>query len=76
MLTHAASNAASQWLSALIDQSGIALPQSGLSGWLIGDGWLNVLAYGATALLLVALTRGKLGATANAATALAAPRDT
>jgi membrane protease YdiL (CAAX protease family) len=72
ILTHAASNAASQWLSALIEQSGIALPQSGLAGWLVGDGWVNVLAYGATALLLVALTRGRLGATTEAGTAVTA----
>jgi hypothetical protein len=30
---------------------------------LVGDGWLNVLAYGSVALLLVALTRGRLGIT-------------
>jgi membrane protease YdiL (CAAX protease family) len=62
MLTHAASNAASQWLNALVEQGGLVLPESGLAGWLVTDGWLNVLAYGTAALLLVALTRGHLGA--------------
>jgi membrane protease YdiL (CAAX protease family) len=62
ILTHAAGNAASQWLTALFDQSGLVLPESGLAGWLVGDGWINVIAYGAAASLLVALTRGRLGA--------------
>jgi uncharacterized protein len=64
ILMHAASNAASQSFNALFAQSGLALPEAGLAGWLIGDGWINVLAYGATALLLLALTRGRLGAAA------------
>jgi membrane protease YdiL (CAAX protease family) len=63
MLTHAASNAASQWLNALVEQGALVLPEAGLAGWLVGDGWLNVLAYGSAALLLVALTRGRLGLT-------------
>jgi membrane protease YdiL (CAAX protease family) len=62
ILAHAASNAASQWLNALVEQGGLVLPEAGLAGWLIGDGWLNVIAFGAAALLLVALTRGRLGA--------------
>jgi membrane protease YdiL (CAAX protease family) len=62
MLTHAASNAASQLLTALIEQGGLVLPEAGLAGWLIGDGWIHTIAYVATALLLVALTRGRLGA--------------
>lgn len=44
MLT-AASNAASQWFTALVDQSGLAMPEAGLAGWLAGDGWLNTVAY-------------------------------
>jgi hypothetical protein len=44
-----------------IEQSGIAQPAGGLGGWLIDSGWLNALAYGVAALLLVALTRGRLG---------------
>jgi len=63
MLTHAAGNAASQWLIALLEQSGTALPGAGLAGWLVRDGWLTTIAYATTALLLVALTRGRLGAT-------------
>lgn len=63
ILMHAASNAASQWFNALFERSGLALPEAGLAGWLVGDGWVHVLAYGAAALLLLALTRGKLGAT-------------
>ncbi len=62
ILMHAASNAASQWLTQLLAQSGLALPETGLLGWLVGDGWIHTLAYGATALLLLALTRGRLGA--------------
>lgn len=62
MLTHAAGNAATQWLTALIEQGGLAVPQAGLGAWLIDSGWLNALAYGFAALLLVALTSGRLGA--------------
>jgi membrane protease YdiL (CAAX protease family) len=62
MLMHAAGNAASQWLNALLVHGGLALPQTGLAGWLLADNWLNVLAYGAAALLVIALTRGRLGA--------------
>lgn len=50
-------------LGALIEQSGAALPQDGLAGWLIGDRWINAVAYGIMALLIVAMTRGRLGAT-------------
>jgi uncharacterized protein len=64
ILMHAASNAASQSYNKLFEQSGLALPETGLAGWLIGDGWLHVFAYGATALVLLALTRGRLGAPA------------
>jgi len=73
ILMHASSNAASQTLNKLFEQSGLALPETGLAGWLVGDGWINTLAYGATALLLLALTRGRLGA-APAAPAPDAPR--
>jgi membrane protease YdiL (CAAX protease family) len=63
VLFHAASNAASQWLNALFEQGAVVLPEAGLAGWLISGGWLNVLAYGSVGLLLVALTRGRLGLT-------------
>ena len=72
MLTHAAGNAAVQWLTALIEQSGIAQPAGGMGGWLIDSGWLNALAYSVAALLLLALTRGRLGAEPPAAPAPAA----
>lgn len=62
MLAHASGNAATQWLTALLGQSGLTMPESGLAGWLIASGWLNTLAYGAAALLLLTLTRGRLGA--------------
>jgi membrane protease YdiL (CAAX protease family) len=62
MLAHASGNAATQWLTALLAQSGLAVPEAGLAGWLVASGWLNTLAYGAAALLLLALTRGRLGA--------------
>jgi membrane protease YdiL (CAAX protease family) len=61
MLTHAAGNAASQWLGLLLEQSGLDAPQAGLVGWLIDSGWLNALAYGLAAVALVAATRGRLG---------------
>jgi uncharacterized protein len=61
VLFHAASNAASQWLNALVEQGAVVLPASGLVGWLTSSGWLNVIAYSSVALLLVALTRGRLG---------------
>jgi uncharacterized protein len=61
VIFHAASNAASQWLNALVEQGAVVLPGPGLAGWLISSGWLNVLAYGSAALLLVTLTRGRLG---------------
>jgi membrane protease YdiL (CAAX protease family) len=61
MLTHAAGNAASQWLGLLLKQSGLDAPQPGLTGWLIDSGWFNTLAYGLVAVALVAATRGRLG---------------
>jgi membrane protease YdiL (CAAX protease family) len=67
MLTHAAGNAATQWLTTLLARSGIAQPEGGLAGWLIASGWLNVLAYGTVALVLVGLTWGRLGAEADEA---------
>lgn len=67
MLTHAAGNAATQWLGALLMRSGIEQPGAGLGSRLIESGWLNVLAYAAMALALVGLTRGRLGAEADKA---------
>jgi membrane protease YdiL (CAAX protease family) len=61
MLIHASGNAASQYLTALFEQGGIALPEAGLLGAFVTNGWLNVAAYGVAALLLIVLTRGRLG---------------
>jgi membrane protease YdiL (CAAX protease family) len=57
MLLHASSNAASNLVGSLIP-TGVTL-----SGFLsaLEAGWLNVLAFGSAAVLLVILTRGRLG---------------
>ncbi len=62
MLFHAAGNAATNWLTALFRDAGLPEPQSGVAGWLASTTWINVIAYGLAALLLVVLTRGRLGA--------------
>lgn len=62
MLFHASGNAAGGWLAALLRDTGMQLPQTGVAGWLVSTTWLNVLAYGLAALLLVVFTRGRLGA--------------
>ena len=56
MLTHGASNAATQLLGQVIP---MVAP---LSGWLkvLVPDWLNVIAFGTAALLLLILTRGRL----------------
>jgi len=61
ILLHAASNASTGWLTALIKESGIAVPDHGLLGLLANTSWINVIAYGLVALLLIVLTRGRLG---------------
>jgi membrane protease YdiL (CAAX protease family) len=61
MLMHAASNAATPWLTALLKVTGLAAPETGLVGYLVGHGWLNVIAFGLAAALVVVLTRGRLG---------------
>ena len=57
MVMHAASNAASQLVTALIPEDVL------LTGWmkLLADGWINVIVFGLVALGLVILTRGTLG---------------
>lgn len=57
MVMHAASNAASQLVTALIPEDVV------LTGWmkLLADGWINVIVFGLVALGLVILTRGRLG---------------
>ena len=57
MVMHAASNAASQLVTALIPEDVV------LTGWmkLLADGWIYVLVFGLVAFGLVILTRGTLG---------------
>ena len=57
MVMHAASNAASQLVTALIPEDVV------LTGWmkLLADGWINVIVFGLVAFGLVMLTRGTLG---------------
>jgi membrane protease YdiL (CAAX protease family) len=61
ILLHAASNAASQWLGTLLSESGLQPPQEGFAGFLATTNWINVIAYGLVALLLIVATRGRLG---------------
>jgi membrane protease YdiL (CAAX protease family) len=61
MLMHAASNATNAWLTALLKETGLAVPETGLAGYLVGYGWLNVIAFGLAALVVIVMTRGRLG---------------
>jgi membrane protease YdiL (CAAX protease family) len=61
ILLHAASNAASQWLGTLLSESGLQPPQAGAAGFLATTNWINVIAYGLVALVLIVATRGRLG---------------
>jgi len=61
MLLHAASNASSGWLGTLIVTSGVPVPDQGVRGFLATSSWINVIAYGLVALLLIVVTRGRLG---------------
>jgi membrane protease YdiL (CAAX protease family) len=56
IVLHAASNAASTTLSKLFLENNVAL-----DGLPISYRWINVLAFGAAALLIVVVTRGRLG---------------
>ncbi len=69
MLFHGAGNAATQWLIALFHDAGLQEPKAGVAGWLASTTWINVIGYGLAALLLVALTRGRLGASTPSARA-------
>jgi hypothetical protein len=57
ILTHAAFNASSALLSSILPR-GQTLP-----GWAqaFGPDWINAVAFGVVALLLLLLTRGRLG---------------
>jgi len=61
MLMHAASNAAAGWLSALLLATKLAEPTSGWVGYIVTNGWLNTIAFGLAAALVLALTRLRLG---------------
>lgn len=61
ILLHASSNAASQWLQVLMDQTGLSQPVLRLGGWLLPTIWINVIAYGLVMVLLLLATRGRLG---------------
>ncbi len=61
MLMHAASNAATGWLTTLLKETQLAVPNTGWVGYIVAHGWINVIAFGLAAVLVVALTRGRLG---------------
>ena len=61
ILLHAASNATSGWLTTLFSEAGMEPPSVGLAGFLASTSWINVIAYGIVALLLIIATRGQLG---------------
>jgi uncharacterized protein len=61
ILLHAASNATAGWLTTLLAQTGLQLPTLGLAGFLASTTWINVIAYGLVALILIGTTRGRLG---------------
>jgi hypothetical protein len=56
-----AHNAASGWLTVLLDEAGLQVPTTGLAGFLASTSWINVIAYGLVALLLILATGGRLG---------------
>jgi membrane protease YdiL (CAAX protease family) len=61
ILLHAASNATAGWLTTLLAQTGLQLPTLGLAGFLASTSWINVIAYGLVALILIGTTHGRLG---------------
>lgn len=58
MVLHASGNAASGLLNELIPEDDA---YTGWTAFLIDDGWVNVIAFGAVAIALVVFTRGRLG---------------
>jgi membrane protease YdiL (CAAX protease family) len=62
ILIHAASNAANQLLLAVIPPDATFSP---LVQSLVSNGWLNVIAFGTAALLLILLTKGRLAYAGN-----------
>lgn len=65
MLMHAASNASSGWLTTLLHETRLAPPETGWLGYIAAHQWLNVIAFGIAALVLVLATRGRLGPQVN-----------
>jgi membrane protease YdiL (CAAX protease family) len=61
ILLHAASNATSGWLGTLFSEAGVQPPTVGLAGFLASTSWINVIAHGLVALILIVTTRGRLG---------------
>jgi membrane protease YdiL (CAAX protease family) len=61
ILLHAASNATSGWIGMLFSEAGVQPPTVGLVGFLASTSWINVIAYGIVALILIAATGGQLG---------------
>jgi membrane protease YdiL (CAAX protease family) len=62
MLFHASGNAVTQWLTTLLRDAGLEEPRTGVAGFLASTSWINVIGYGLAALLVIVLTRGRLGA--------------
>ena len=61
MLMHAASNAATAWLTALLTATHLVTPEAGWVGYLVTHDWINTIAFGLAAVLVLVLTRGRLG---------------
>jgi membrane protease YdiL (CAAX protease family) len=61
ILMHAASNAASGWLTTLLQETQLTPPETGWLGYVTAHQWLNVIAFGLAALVLIVITRGRLG---------------
>ena len=58
---HAASNAVGPWLTTLLKDTHLAPPETGWVGYIVAHQWLNVIAFGLAALVLIVITRGRLG---------------
>jgi len=61
VLMHAASNAVGPWLTTLLKDTHLAPPETGWVGYIVAHQWLNVIAFGLAALVLIVITRGRLG---------------
>jgi hypothetical protein len=61
MLMHAASNAVGPWLTRLLKETQLVPPTDGWVGYIVGHVWLNVIAFGLAAALILVLTHGRLG---------------